>query len=45
MGPNLGKLAKSCGVVYDETRAHDASYDVRVTSECLVAMLAANDVA
>lgn len=45
VGPNLGKLAKSCGVEYDETRAHDAPYDVRVTSECLVAMLAANDVA
>ena len=35
IGPKLSALAKQCNVAYDETAAHDAAYDVRVTSECL----------
>jgi DNA polymerase III epsilon subunit-like protein len=36
IGPKLSALAHECGVAFDPTRAHDAAYDVRVTSQCLV---------
>tara|TARA_B110001450_G_scaffold11688_1_gene11350 strand:- start:3355 stop:3978 length:624 start_codon:yes stop_codon:yes gene_type:complete len=35
IGPKLSNLAKKYGVEYDENAAHDAAYDVRVTSQCL----------
>ena len=40
IGPTLSKLAKKYNVEYDEAAAHDAAYDVRVTSQCLVQQLA-----
>jgi DNA polymerase III epsilon subunit-like protein len=36
IGPKLSALAHECGVAFDPARAHDAAYDVRVTSQCLV---------
>lgn len=38
IGPKLSNLAKKCNVEYDDTAAHDAAYDVRVTSQCLAQM-------
>ena len=35
IGPKLSILAQDCGVDYDTNAAHDAAYDVRVTSQCL----------
>lgn len=34
IGPKLSDLAKSCGVDFEEDRAHDAEYDVSVTAAC-----------
>jgi hypothetical protein len=34
IGPKLSDLAASCRVPFDERRAHDARYDVDVTSAC-----------
>ena len=39
IGPKLGDLAKECGVEYNTDSAHDAAYDVRVTSSCLAKQL------
>ena len=39
IGPKLSNLAKKYNVDYDETAAHDAAYDVRVTSQCLVHLM------
>ena len=35
IGPKLSNMAEKYGVEYDENAAHDAAYDVRVTSQCL----------
>lgn len=35
VGPSLASLAQECGVEYLSEKAHDAAYDVRVTSSCL----------
>jgi DNA polymerase-3 subunit epsilon len=32
--PNLGELCWACGVEYDTTKAHAASYDVEITMQC-----------
>lgn len=36
IGPNMAKLAKSCGVEYDTNSAHDALYDVEITRKCFM---------
>lgn len=39
IGPKLSALAEKYKVEYDEHSAHDAAYDVRVTSQCLACLL------
>lgn len=39
IGPKLGDLAQHFGVPYDADAAHDATYDVDVTCQCLVHLL------
>jgi DNA polymerase-3 subunit epsilon len=34
--PNLGALCFAFGVEYDETKAHNAGFDVDATSDCLI---------
>ena len=36
IGPKLKDLASSLGVAYDDASAHDATYDVDVTVQCLL---------
>ena len=41
IGPKLEVLARKHGVPFDASAAHDAAYDVEVTTRCLLATLAA----
>lgn len=36
---NLSSAASALGVAFDQTKAHDAGYDVEITANCLVKML------
>jgi len=36
---NLPSVASALGVMFDQTKAHDAGYDVEITANCLVKML------
>ena len=35
IGPSLKTLATFFGITFDETKAHDASYDTEITTKCL----------
>jgi len=39
IGPKLSDLALHLKVPYDETKAHDATYDTQVTAQCTTALL------
>lgn len=39
IGPKLGDLCTHFGVDYDPSAAHDATYDTRVTAQCLAHLL------
>ena len=42
VGPKLQQIAADYGIEYDKDHAHDANYDVSITTKCLIKMIEKN---